>query len=114
MSKTSTFISEKSQELLQAIIHKAWDDESFKAVLIANPIRSIEKETGYKVSIPKEKQLVVEDQTDDAIVYLNIPPKPNKNDAELSEAQLKNRSKGSGVWDTIFQFENPKNSTKNK
>jgi len=79
---------QKSQELLQTIIHKAWNDEVFKQELINNPIAAIKKATGKQVDLPEGKTLIVKDQTDTSIIYINIPAEPNLEDMELSETQL--------------------------
>ncbi len=78
----------KSQELLQKIIYKAWEDETFKQELSVNPIDAIEKATGERINLPEGKTLIVKDQTDESIVYINIPTEPNMDDLELSEEQL--------------------------
>jgi hypothetical protein len=83
-----TVAQKKSQELLQTIITKSWEDESFKQELIANPIDAIEKATGKRINLLKGKTLIVKDQTDDSVVYINIPAEPNMEDLELSEEQL--------------------------
>ena len=88
---------QKSQELLQTIIQKAWEDEAFKQELIANPLDAIEKATGDRVSIPEGKTLIVKDQTNDAVIYINIPAEPNMDDMELSEEQLEDVAGGVGV-----------------
>lgn len=78
----------KSQELLQTIIQKAWEDDSFKQELVANPLEAIEKATGERIHLPKGKTLIVKDQTDESIVYINIPAEVNVEDMELNEEQL--------------------------
>ena len=78
----------KSQKLLQTIITKAWEDETFKQELIANPIDAIEKTTGERINLPEGKTIIVKDQTDVSIVYINIPAEPIMDDLELSEEQL--------------------------
>lgn len=79
---------QKSEELLQTIITKAWEDETFKQELIANPKETIVQVTGDSVKFPEGKTLVVEDQTDENTVFLNIPAEPNLEDMELNEEQL--------------------------
>jgi len=78
----------KTQEILQSIITKAWQDETFKQELIANPLKTIEKLTGEKLNFPEGKKMVVQDQTNTSKIYLNIPSKLNLDDVELSEEQL--------------------------
>lgn len=79
---------QESQELLQKIITKAWEDEAFKQELISSPINAIKKLTGEHIKLPEGKTLIVRDQTDDATIYINIPTEFNMEDTELSEEQL--------------------------
>ncbi len=76
------------QKFLQTIIGKAWEDDAFKQELIENPLDAIEKLTGEKLTLPEGKTLVVRDQTDESMVYINIPLEPNVDDIELNEDQL--------------------------
>ncbi|MBL4605174.1 MAG: NHLP leader peptide family RiPP precursor [Flavobacteriaceae bacterium] len=93
----------KSQELLQKILHKAWENEVFKKELLVNPIDAIEKATGERVNLPKGKTLVVRDQTDTSIIYINIPAESSLEDMELNEEQLEAIAGGGGiVWPTII------------
>lgn len=78
----------KEQQLLQTIINKAWEDNTFKQELISRPIQAIESLTGEKVNLPKGKKLVVRDQTDESVIYVNIPGQSNMDDVELNEEQL--------------------------
>ncbi|WP_299618550.1 NHLP leader peptide family RiPP precursor [uncultured Tenacibaculum sp.] len=92
----------KEQELLQEVIHKAWEDESFKQELVANPVAAIEKLTGQQVNLPEGKTLVVRDQTNESTVYINIPAEPNMEDVELNEDQLEAVSGGTiNPWVTF-------------
>ncbi len=88
----------KSQELLQTIITKAWDDEVFKQELITDPINVIEKATGERLKLPQGKTLIVRDQTDNSVVYINIPADPNIEDMELNEEQLEAVAGGGPFW----------------
>ena len=92
----------KSQELLQTIITKAWEDKTFKEELIANPLEAIEKATGERIQLPKGKTLIVRDQTDESAVYINIPAEPNIEDMELSEEQLEVVAGGGNIWPIII------------
>ena len=83
-----TTAKKKSQELLQAIITKAWEDNTFKQELILNPINAIEKATGERINLPEGKTLIVKDQTDNSMIYINILAEPNMEDLELNEEQL--------------------------
>jgi hypothetical protein len=77
----------QEQKLYAEVVQKAWEDNSFKNELTANPVRAIEKLTGKKINLPAGKTLVVRDQTDESTVYINIPAKPEIN-VELNENQL--------------------------
>jgi hypothetical protein len=92
----------KSQELLQKIITKAWEDKSFKEELIANPIDAIEKATGERINLPEGKTLIIKDQTDESRVYINIPAEPKMDNMELSEEQLEAVSGGGSIWPIGF------------
>ncbi len=89
---------QKSQDLLQAVITKAWEDQVFKQELIANPIDAIEKLTGERVKLPAGKTLIVRDQTDASSIYVNIPSEPKMEDMELSEEQLEVVAGGGALW----------------
>jgi len=78
----------KEQKLFQTIIEKAWQDSAFKENLIASPIKAIEELTGKCLNVPEGKTLVVRDQTDESIVYINIPARQSMDDVELTEEQL--------------------------
>lgn len=78
----------KEQKLFQSIVQKAWEDSAFKAELMTNPVSAIEALTGEQINLPEGKTIVVRDQTDDSVVYINIPAEPNMEDVELNEEQL--------------------------
>ena len=74
------------KKAVQTVINKAWDDEQFRSAFIANPKASIKKTTGLE--IPASVKLVINDQTNPNKMFVNIPPKPNIDDMELSDEQL--------------------------
>lgn len=78
---------EKGAELLKTLAQKAWDSASFKEELIKNPVATIEKVTGKNLS-SLDKRVIVDDQTDESVIYFNIPAKINVNELELTEEQL--------------------------
>ncbi len=78
----------KEQKLLQQVVQKAWEDETFKQELVNSPLEAIEKLTGEKLNLPEGKTLVVRDQTNESTLYINIPAEPNLEDLELNEEQL--------------------------
>lgn len=68
----------QEQKLYAEIVQKAWEDTAFKAELVVNPVAAIEKLTGKKLNLPEGKTIVVRDQTDESVVYINIPATPIK------------------------------------
>lgn len=97
----------KKSEIIQMVISKAWEDSKYKKFLLEDPIRAIEELTGVKVVVPEGKTLVVNDQTDKAMVHINIPPEPEIENMELSEEQLETIAGGRNpIWndlaDSIF------------
>lgn len=75
-------------ELMKALVERAWESANFKDQLVKNPTATIESFTGKKFTLPEEKNLIIEDQTDESLIYLNIPAEPNYNELELTEEQL--------------------------
>ena len=78
----------KQQNSLQSIITEAWENESFKNDLIENPKKAIENLTGKTIDLPEGKTLQVIDQTNENVIYINIPAEPNLDNVELNEEQL--------------------------
>lgn len=85
---------EQGKELVEKLITKAWESASFKSELVSNPKAAIEALTNSEMSIPEGKTIVVEDQTDADVIYINIPAKVDVDDFELSEEQLEKVSGG--------------------
>ncbi len=81
-------MEQRKQEIVEAVISKAWEDTNFRKELIADPYQAIEKLTGVKVVLPEGKSLVITDQTDKSKVYVNIPAEPEVENMELTEEQL--------------------------
>ncbi|KAB7725721.1 NHLP leader peptide family natural product precursor [Rudanella paleaurantiibacter] len=81
-------MEQRKQEIIEAVISKAWEDANFKTELIADPVKAIEKLTGVKVVLPEGKSLVFLDQTDKSTIYVNIPAEPEIENMELTEEQL--------------------------
>lgn len=78
----------KAQQLLTTLAQKAWESTTFKEQLINNPIAAIEEATGKDLSKLNDKRIVVEDQTDESIIYLNIPAQPSIDNIQLTEEEL--------------------------
>lgn len=79
---------EQGVELMKTLAQKAWESSAFKEQLVKNPEAAIEAVTGKSFVLPKNKKIVVEDQTDESIIYFNIPAEPNLDELELSNEQL--------------------------
>ena len=89
----------QDQKMYAEIVQKAWEDADFKKELVANPVAAIEKFTGRKLNLPEGKTIVVRDQTDESVVYINIPAASKQSvDVELNEEQLDTVSGGIAVW----------------
>jgi len=93
----------KEQKLFQTVVQTAWEDANFKQELIANPVKAIESLTGETLKLPEGKTIVVRDQTDDSVVYINIPAEPNMDDMELTEEQLEIVAGGGEITPPVFQ-----------
>lgn len=79
---------QEGTQLMRVLVEKAWESANFKDQLVKDPIATIENFIGKKFVLPEEKKVVIEDQTDDSIIYFNIPAEPNINELELTEEQL--------------------------
>ncbi len=85
----------QGEELLKTLIQKAWNNPEFKNQLVTNPKETISKEIGKKFELPNGRQIIVEDQTDNNKIFLNIPPQQfNLDDFELTDEQLEQVSGG--------------------
>jgi hypothetical protein len=73
-------------ELLKTLAQKAWESSSFKEQLVKNPGPIIESITGE--NLPLNTKIIVEDQTDESVVYFNIPRKMDMDELELTDEQL--------------------------
>ncbi|WNJ16383.1 NHLP leader peptide family RiPP precursor [Pontibacter sp. G13] len=77
-----------NSQLTGQIIKRAWEDESFKQALMENPSSAIESTFGQALEVKPGTTLKVFDQTESNVTFLNIPPKPNFEEMELSDEQL--------------------------
>ena len=90
---------QQGQEIINSLIAKCWEDESFKQEFVSSPVEAIEKFTGKSFKLPEGKKLVVDDQTSPDFVYLNIPAKPDLESMELTDEQLE--AVAGGITPTI-------------
>lgn len=79
---------EKGAELIQTLVEKAWENAAFKDQLVKSPEATIQEFTNKNFSLPDNKRIVVEDQTNESVIYFNIPAEPNLDGLELTEEQL--------------------------
>lgn len=90
------------KKIYKKIVVKAWEDEDFKNELIANPLKTLNQFTKRELDFGG-KNLKVEDQTDNNTIYLNIPPKMDFENIELSEEQLE-KIAGGGFFDFFLEI----------
>lgn len=84
----------KAEHLNELLITKAWESENFKSALINDPKTAIEQAIGAELAIPEGSQIIVEDQTDPNVIYINIPRQVDIDDVELTDEQLENVAGG--------------------
>jgi hypothetical protein len=92
----------QEQRLNAQVVQKAWEDTQFRNDLVSNPVATMEKLTGQKISLPKGQKLVVVDQTDDSTVYFNIPRPVQFDSLELTEEELEQVA--GGLTPTFYAF----------
>jgi hypothetical protein len=80
-------------ELMKTLVEKAWESAEFKEQLIKNPQDTIKSISG----INSQERIIVEDQSDSSMIYLNIPRKGELNDFELTDEQLEMTAGGESV-----------------
>jgi len=80
--------SQKTQEFMQSLIIRSWEDETFKGELVKDPIAAIEQYTDKSLKVEEGKKIVVVDQSDQNIIYVNIPAQPRIDDLQLTDEQL--------------------------
>lgn len=84
----------KERELYSQLVNKSWRDASFKEKLIKNPLKVIEDFTNMDIKLPEGRRILVEDQSDDSKIFINIPAKPDLDELDLTEEQLEMISGG--------------------
>ncbi|HCN50559.1 MAG TPA: TOMM propeptide domain-containing protein [Chryseobacterium sp.] len=78
--------NEQQLNIINELITKSTNDAKFKAEFINNPKKIIED--SYQFKVYDNVKLVVEDQSDENIVYINIPRRPDLNEVELTDEEL--------------------------
>ena len=83
-----------NEEVFKTIFTKWNKNASFKKQFIERPIETLEEEVGKKMNLPEwKKKLIVEDQSDTSIIYLNIPANEEL-DFEMTEKEMEMVSGG--------------------
>ena len=80
--------AERTKKFYEEIITKAWEDDNFKDLLVSNPEAAISEFVGKDVSFPEGTKFEVNDQTNDDVIYINIPHRPDTSEVELTDEQL--------------------------
>ena len=83
----------KRKELHRELVTKAWESSTFKEQLINNPETVIAEFVGNPEA-KSEAKIVVEDQTNPNIIYINISKKINIDNIELTDEELGHVSGG--------------------
>lgn len=78
---------EKGAKLLQTLTQESWKNSTFKEQLINNPVETIGEVIGKQLK-GFDKKIIVEDQTDESVIFLNIPAQPKMDELELTEEEL--------------------------
>ena len=91
--------TEEAKNLIQGLITKSWRDNDFKKEFVNSPLKVIKNELSEEFTLNENLNLIVEDQTDPNIIYLNIPKQTEVLDEhfELSDEQLEMVSGGEAV-----------------
>ena len=95
----------QEQKLYAEIVQKAWEDALFKKELIKNPEETIGKLINRE-DFTSQYKIIVEDQSDESNIFINIPRKIDASELELTTEQLEMVSGGVGsisdIVDSIF------------
>ena len=75
---------QKSQQFYSDLIAKAWEDAKFKERLVANPNETLTEYLGKEIN----DKIIVQDQSEEGVIYINIPKKVNMDDVVLSDEAL--------------------------
>ena len=79
---------ESGLKLYESLVAESWKDSAFKKALLESPKETIKKFTNGEVNFSGDETIVVVDQTDSNITYINIPRPLQIDDMELNEEQL--------------------------
>jgi len=88
---------------LSSIIEKCWEDDNYKQEFVKNPSSKLFDSNSNSNSNSNNLNLVVCDQTNDDVIYFNIPPKKTLEDLDelsLTDEQLDLVS--AGGWPAVI------------
>jgi len=89
-------IKEASNDFYEKIISKALNNEEFKNRLISKPNETISQVYNGS-SVFNDLNILVEDQSDSNMIFLNIPRKPHYDSFELTDEELEIVSGGETI-----------------
>jgi len=73
----------EATEKINSIIEKCWENEKYKKEFISDPASKL-----FETANNTKTKLVVFDQTDDDVIFFNIPAERTIDDISLSDDQL--------------------------
>jgi hypothetical protein len=76
---------DQKQQLEQQLIEKAMKDETFRKLLVENPVAAIEAETGMKIPETITIKVLEEDHQS---FYIILPAQKRESEDELTDAEL--------------------------
>ena len=80
------FADDFQKNIVNDLIEKSYTDSNFKKEFISNPEKVIE--SSYNIEVRNDIKLVVDDQSDKNIIFLNIPRKVDIDDLGLTDEEL--------------------------
>ncbi|MEM6718280.1 MAG: hypothetical protein AAF611_03095 [Bacteroidota bacterium] len=107
--------TDQFKDFVEDVIRRCHEDDSFKDRLIENPVSVVNED--YNLFLKNDTtQLIVEDQSDENIIYINIPKRIDFDDIQLTEEELERVAGGATtsfvcgaiigglLWDGIKEF----------
>lgn len=89
------------KELYESIIIEALKNDLFKKQLIDKPRKTINKYANGEFYLSDEIKVVVDDQSDQSLIYLNIPAKIDIDELELTDEELNHVAGGGTTWSLL-------------
>lgn len=89
-------------KMYSEIIKEANNNNEFKQKLIDSPKQAINNLYGGRLTFKNNKKIIVEDQTDQSKIFINIPPVIDIDEVDLTEEQLEVISGGTTTPACIY------------